>query len=70
MSCVLEADPPRNDRFRYTFRPAARKEVLKRLLTENQRRWAAELQATTADAPTMKTGRRNSGDDEANIELF
>jgi hypothetical protein len=41
---------PENDRVRYTISPAARKELLKRLLAENHRRAAAES-ANQAQAP-------------------
>lgn len=47
---------PENDRVRYTVSPAARKEVLKRLLALNHKH-AAE-QATTAPIKTNKRGRK------------
>jgi hypothetical protein len=51
---------PENDRVRYTISPAARKELLKRLLSENHRRAAAES-ATAADAkPAAKTNRKRT----------
>jgi hypothetical protein len=59
---------PENDRVRYTISPAARKELLKRLLAENHRRAAAES-ATAALAPpsakkgTKRPGRKASSDD-------
>ncbi|MHB8165313.1 MAG: Eco57I restriction-modification methylase domain-containing protein, partial [Sulfuricella sp.] len=46
---------PENDRVRYTLSPAARKEVLKRLLAENHRRAALEATAAAGQAPVKKT---------------
>jgi type I restriction-modification system DNA methylase subunit len=46
---------PENDRVRYTLSPAARKEVLKRLLAENHRRAALEAAAAAIQAPVKKT---------------
>jgi hypothetical protein len=43
---------PEKDRVRFTISPTARREVLKRLLTENQTRAAAE-----ASNPATKPGR-------------
>ncbi|MDO8812285.1 MAG: hypothetical protein Q7J38_09700 [Gallionella sp.] len=45
---------PENDRVRYTISPAARKEILKRLLAENHRRAALEVIAAAAQAPEKK----------------
>lgn len=45
---------PENDRVRYTISPAARKEVLRRLLALNHQRAVSQAEA----APTKKTGRR------------
>jgi len=45
---------PENDRVRYTISPAARKELLKRLLAENHRRAAAES-AAVAQTPASKS---------------
>lgn len=45
---------PENDRVRYTISPAARKEVLKRLLAENHRRAALEATALAMAAPAKK----------------
>lgn len=45
---------PENDRVRYTISPAARKEVLKRLLAENHRRAAAETLAMDVIASAKK----------------
>ena len=45
---------PENDRIRYTISPAARKEVLKRLLAENHRRSTLEATAAAAQAPEKK----------------
>jgi hypothetical protein len=59
---------PENDRVRYTISPAARKDLLQRLLAENHRRAAAES-ATAALAPpsakkgTKRPGRKASPDD-------
>ncbi|MFM8704096.1 MAG: Eco57I restriction-modification methylase domain-containing protein, partial [Planctomycetia bacterium] len=54
---------PENDRVRYTISPAARKELLKRLLAENHRRAAesadlAAHSATTASKPTKRSRRK------------
>ena len=46
-----------NDRIRYTISPAARKEVLKRLLAENHRR-AAEQAASAATKPKSTRGKK------------
>lgn len=55
---------PENDRVRYTISPAARKEVLKRLLAENHRRAAAEALAVDAIASAKKKrGRKLAGVD-------
>lgn len=59
---------PENDRVRYTIRPAARKEVLKRLLAENHRR-AALVSATSQDKLKSKRGRKSTGD-EMHGDLF
>ncbi|MBZ0095534.1 MAG: hypothetical protein K8H75_09240 [Sulfuricella sp.] len=60
---------PENDRVRYTISPAARKEVLKRLLAENHKRAAA--QATEAAAkPTAKRDRKSKAADDAHGDLF
>ncbi|MFZ4698434.1 MAG: Eco57I restriction-modification methylase domain-containing protein [Candidatus Methylumidiphilus sp.] len=48
---------PENDRIRYTISPAARKEVLKRLLAENHRR-AAEQAASAATKPKSTRGKK------------
>ncbi len=57
---------PENDRVRYTISPAARKEVLKRLLALNHTRAAEEA----ASAPT-KTGKKKISDDGAGtVDLF
>lgn len=62
---------PENDRVRYTISPAARKELLKRLLAENHRRAAAESadQAQTPAAPSKpgKRGRRKSSLDDSDL---
>lgn len=53
---------PENDRVRYTISPAARKEVLKRLLAENHNR-AAEKAIEACEKPTAKRGRKSKGGD-------
>ena len=50
---------PENDRVRYTISPAARKELLKRLLAENHRRAAAE--SATSISPKTKSRRKSDG---------
>ena len=61
---------PENDRVRYTISPAARKEVLKRLLAENHRRAALQTQATEAAAPAKKKRGKKSANNEFNGDLF
>ncbi len=61
---------PENDRVRYTISPAARKEVLKRLLAENHRRTAAKALAMDAIASAKKKRGRKSASGDANRELF
>jgi len=61
---------PENDRVRYTISPAARKEVLKRLLAENHRRAALQAQATDAAAPPKKKRGKKSAGSELNGDLF
>jgi hypothetical protein len=51
---------PENDRVRYTISPAARKELLKRLLAENHRRAAAESAAQAQTPPSAKKGAKRS----------
>jgi len=54
---------PKNDCYCYTISPAARKEVLKRLLALNHQRAAAEA-VTVASIPVKtKRGRKVKGDD-------
>lgn len=53
---------PENDRVRYTLSPTARKEVLKRLLTENHRRAVAEATAAALLVPTTRTRKPKGGD--------
>jgi hypothetical protein len=50
---------PENDRVRYTISPAARKEILKRLLAENHRRAAAE--AAAVPPPKAKSASKRGG---------
>jgi len=47
---------PENDRVRYTISPAARKEILKRLLQLNHQRAAAQV--ATAPVKASKRGRK------------
>jgi len=64
---------PENDRVRYTISPAARKELLKRLLAENHARAAAEAEAIAVTAATKpKRGRKKGAtvDTSADIGLF
>lgn len=61
---------PENDRVRYNISPAARKEVLKRLLAENHRRAALQTQAAEAADPTKKKRGRKSVNNELNGDLF
>jgi hypothetical protein len=51
---------PENDRVRYTISPAARKELLKRLLAENHRRAAAESATAALTPPSAKKGTTRS----------
>lgn len=60
---------PENDRVRYTISPAARKEVLKRLLAENHRRAAAQV-TEAATKQTAKRGRKAKVADDAHGDLF
>lgn len=52
---------PENDRVRYTISPAARKELLKRLLKLNHERAAEEAAAAAAVEPTAKKGKGKKG---------
>lgn len=58
---------PEKDRVRYTISPAARREVLKRLLAENHKRAAEEAKAAPAMKPA-KRGRKMAAD--ASAALF
>ncbi len=58
---------PENDRVRYTISPAARKEVLRRLLALNHQR--ASAQAPTVLAKVGKRGRGSKGKTHAD-DLF
>lgn len=61
---------PENDRVRYTISPAARKEVLKRLLALNHQRAAAEAAAAAVAVPVKtKRGRKTKGGDGL-VDLF
>lgn len=57
---------PENDRVRYTIDPAARKEVLRRLLAVNHQRAAVEA----ATAPVKKRSRTKATVEEAHQDLF
>ncbi len=59
---------PENDRVRYTISPAARKEVLKRLLAENYRRAANQEIATSAKIKVKRGSKSKS--DESHGDLF
>ena len=61
---------PENDRVRYTVSPAARKEVLKRLLAENHRRAALQTQAADAAAPAKKKRGKKSAESDGTGDLF
>jgi hypothetical protein len=61
---------PENDRVRYTISPTARKEVLKRLLAENHRRAALQMQAVEAANPAKKKRGKKSANNELNGDLF
>jgi type I restriction-modification system DNA methylase subunit len=52
---------PENDRVRYSISPAARKELLKRLLKLNHERAAEEAAAAAAVEPTAKKGKEKKG---------
>jgi hypothetical protein len=60
---------PENDRVRYTISPAARKELLKRLLAENHRRAAAEsaaaAQTLASKSKPAKRSRRSQGEGQS-----
>ncbi len=58
---------PENDRVRYTISPAARREVLKRLLAENHARTKTEGKSL---APTPKRRRRKPKTPTNNLSLF
>jgi hypothetical protein len=61
---------PENDRVRYTISPAARKELLKRLLALNHAR-AAEETAVAASTPVVKSNRgRKAKAVDAQGDLF
>jgi hypothetical protein len=61
---------PENDRVRYTISPAARKEVLKRLLAENHKRAALQAQAADAPAPAKKKRGKKAAGSEGTGVLF
>ena len=56
---------PENDRTRYTISPAARRELLSRLLTENHARAAQEARDVTPAAP--KRGKRAAADGQGQL---
>lgn len=59
---------PENDRVRYTISPAARKELLKRLLAENHRRAAAE--SASPAATKAKGNRKKMKEDQPLLDQF
>jgi hypothetical protein len=61
---------PENDRVRYTISPAARKEVLKRLLAENHKRAALQAQAADAAVPAKKKRSKNVAGSNGTGDLF
>ncbi len=61
---------PENDRVRYTLSPTARKEVLKRLLAENHRRAALQMQAADAAATAKKKRGKKAAGSEGTGDLF
>ena len=63
---------PENDRVRFTLSPAARRELLRRLLVLNHERAEGEKQAATQapKSPAKKAGKRRPGADEQTGELF
>ena len=61
---------PENDRVRYTISPAARKEVLKRLLAENHKRAALQAQAIDAAVPAKRQRGKKWRDPMAMGDLF
>lgn len=60
---------PENDRVRYTISPAARKEVLKRLLAENHRRAAEQAASISTTKPKTKRPRKSQAN-EGQGDLF
>jgi hypothetical protein len=58
---------PENDRVRYTISPAARKEVLKRLLAENHRRAAEQTASTPEKAKTKRGKMAKTNEDQSDI---
>ncbi|MCZ2152282.1 MAG: hypothetical protein LC114_00025 [Bryobacterales bacterium] len=61
---------PENDRVRYTISPAARKEVLSRLLAENHRRAALQAQEVSDDKQKNKKRGRKPASDLDQSDLF
>ncbi len=60
---------PENDRIRYTISPAARKEVLERLLAENNRRSNEQTALITSAKPKIKRSRESQAN-EGQGDLF
>jgi hypothetical protein len=58
---------PENDRVRYTISPAARQEVLKRLLALNHKRAAEEAAAAPAKKTAKKRGRKKTASAEPDL---
>jgi len=57
---------PENDRIRFTISPAARKELLSRLLKENQARAEAEQASAKANSTLLKTSRKKKTSEDDN----
>ena len=62
-----QMEAPENDRVRYTISPAARREVLKRLLAENLARAGVEVKNPTL---RLKRGGRKQKTAAAGLDLF
>ncbi len=61
---------PENDRVRYTISPAARKELLRRLLALNHQRVAEEkAQAATSPKPAKKPRKSKSAPNELGLQI-
>jgi hypothetical protein len=58
---------PENERVRYTISPAARKEVLKRLLAENHRRAAEQTLSIPAKSQTTRARKNTVNDGQGDL---